>query len=112
VKNQGGPEGGPRVLREVSSLPAEVGFTFQPLLRACPQPSGCTTFASFHPAQTRRNFPSFSLETWSLALSAVKIGEISGTFWRGLVSQLGLIRTPSNETHEASVQRTVMQGQN
>jgi len=42
----------------------------------------------------------------------VKIGEISGTFWRGLVSQLGLIRTAANETHEVSVQRTVMQGQN
>jgi integrase len=48
-----------------------------------PQPSGWTTFASSYPASTKCHLPSFSRETWSLTVSALKIGEISGSFWRG-----------------------------
>jgi hypothetical protein len=76
-KKQGGPEGGLSFLRGGHRFVGG-GGRFRPStpLRAGPQPSGGTTFVSSHPASTKCNFPSFSRETWSVTVSALKIGEI------------------------------------
>src|SRR5262245_18106216 len=65
----------------------QIKFWLMQLIRpstCCELATGLTALTSAHPALTSRDFPSFSLETTRVTLSAVKIDEIGGVLGWGV----------------------------
>jgi hypothetical protein len=73
LEKPGGLEGGPSFRRGVIAPPYQGVL---PPSASLPAAVGLNDPLSSHSAQTRRDFARFSRETWSVALSLIKIGEI------------------------------------